>query len=132
MSETAHTIQELIRRADAAIQEERFDDVVKFYTEDAVLVLSPGREAHGKAEIRRAFAAIAEYFNHSLKPSQGNMVFLEAGDTVLVLSQSFVDAPEKGDSAYPSERRATFVYRNIDGQWLCAVDNSYGTALLDI
>ena len=124
-------IRELIGQADAAIREERFDDLAEFYTDDAVLVVRPGREAHGKDEIKRAFMAIARYFNGSVSPRQGNMVILEAGDTVLVLSQTFVDADRKPDSEYPSERRATYVYRNVNGRWLCAVDNSYGTTLLE-
>lgn len=131
MSAVTEIIRELIRQADIAIKEERFDDLMNFYTDDAVLVLRPGREAHGKDEIKRAFIVIAEYFKNSLTPSQGNMLFLEAGDTVLVLSQSFVEAEKKKDSEYPSERRATYVYRKIDGKWLCAIDNSYGTSLLD-
>ena len=125
------TIRDLIRQADEAIREERFDDLMEFYTEDAVLVLRPGRESHGKAEIKEAFIAIARYFNNSLVPAQGNMVMLEAGDTVLVLSQTFVEAEKKPDSEYPGERRATYVYRKVDGKWLCAIDNSYGTSLLD-
>ena len=125
------TIRDLIRQADEAIREERFGDLMEFYTEDAVLVLRPGKEAHGKAEIKEAFVAIARYFNNSLVPTQGNMVMLEAGDTVLVLSQTFVEAEKKPDSEYPGERRATYVYRKVDGKWLCAIDNSYGTSLLD-
>ena len=125
------TIRDLIRQADEAIREERFGDLMEFYTEDAVLVLRPGKEAHGKAEIKEAFIAIARYFNNSLVPAQGNMVMLEAGDTVLVLSQTFVEAEKKPDSEYPGERRATYVCRKVDGKWLCAIDNSYGTSLLD-
>ena len=124
-------IRELIGQADAAIREGRFDDLAEFYTDDAVLVVRPGMEAHGKDEIKRAFMAIARYFNGSVSPCQGNMVMLEAGDTVLVLSQTFVDADRKPDSEYPGERRATYVYRNVNGRWLCAVDNSYGTTLLE-
>ena len=127
----SETIRDLIRQADEAIREERFGDLMEFYTEDAVLVLRPGKEAHWKAEIKDAFIAIARYFNNSLVPTQGNMVMLEAGDTVLVLSQTFVEAEKKPDSEYPGERRATYVYRKVDGKWLCAIDNSYGTSLLD-
>ncbi len=58
------------------------------------------------------------------------MIMLEAGDTVLVLSQTLLDADNKENSEYSMDRRATYVYRNINGQWLCAIDNSYGTALL--
>ena len=42
-----------------------------------------------------------------------------------------LDADNKAESAYSMERRATYVYRRIGGKWLCAIDNSYGTALLD-
>lgn len=113
-------IRTLIAEADRAIREERFDDLMDFYTDDAVLVISPGRLAQGKAAIRAAFV-----------PAQGNMVMLEAGDTVLVLSQTLLDADNKEASAYSMERRATYVFRRIDQKWLCAIDNSYGTSLLD-
>ena len=125
------TIRALIAQADQAIREERFDDLMECYTEDAVLVVRPGLEVRGKTAIRAAFVKIAEYFNHSLVPSQGNMIVIDAGDTALVLSQSFVPAELKPDSEYPSERRATYVYRLVNGKWLCAIDNSDGTTLLD-
>lgn len=124
-------IMELINQADQAIKEERFDDLMSFYTDDAVLVVKPGLEAKGKAAIKKAFIKIAAYFKNSVVPTQGNMVMLEAGDTVLVLSQTLLDADNKDTSDYSMDRRATYVYRKIDGKWLCAVDNSYGTALLD-
>ncbi len=124
-------IKELINQADQAIKEERFDDLMSFYTDDAVLVVKPGLEAKGKDAIKKAFIKIAAYFKNSVVPTQGNMVMLEAGDTVLVLSQTLLDADNKDTSDYSIDRRATYVYRKIDGKWLCAVDNSYGTALLD-
>lgn len=124
-------IKELINQADQAIKEERFDDLMSFYTDDAVLVVKPGLEAKGKDAIKKAFIKIAAYFKNSVVPTQGNMVMLESGDTVLVLSQTLLDADNKDTSDYSMDRRATYVYRKIDGKWLCAVDNSYGTALLD-
>lgn len=124
-------IKELIAAADKAIKEERFDDLKEFYTDDAVLVVKPGLEAHGKEAIKEAFIKIAAYFNNSVVPTQGKMLMIEAGDTVLVLSQTLLNADNKKDSEYSMDRRATYVYRKIDGKWLCAVDNSYGTTLLD-
>lgn len=124
-------IKELIQQADRAIQEERFDDLMNFYTEDAVLVVKPGVEVQGKENVKKAFIKIAEYFKNSIKPTQGKMIMVEAGDTVLVLSQTLLDADNKNTSEYSMDRRATYVYRNINGSWLCAIDNSYGTALLD-
>ena len=125
------TIRDLIAQADRAIREERFDDLMEFYTDDAVLVVRPGLEVKGKDAIKSAFIKIAAYFKNSIVPTQGKMLMIEAGDTVLVLSQTLLDAENKENSEYSMDRRATYVYRNVDGKWLCAIDNSYGTTLLD-
>ena len=124
-------IKKLISAADKAIKEERFDDLMEFYTEDAILVVKPGLEAKGKKEIKNAFIKIAAYFNNSVVPTQGKMLMIEARDIVLVLSQTLLDANKKEDFEYSMDRRATYVYRNVNGKWLCAIDNSYGTTLLD-
>lgn len=124
-------IKELIMAADKAIKEEKFDELKEFYTDDAVLIVKPGLEVKGKDAIKEAFIKIAAYFNNSIVPTQGKMQMIEAGDTVLVLSQTLLDSDNKEDSQYSMERRATYVYRKIHGKWLCAIDNSYGTTLLD-
>lgn len=124
-------IKALIDAADKAIKEERFDDLIEFYTDDAVLVVRPGLEVKGKDAIKGAFIKIAAYFKNSIEPTQGKMLMIEAGDTVLVLSQTLLDADNKESSEYSMDRRATYVYRNIDGKLLCAIDNSYGITLLD-
>ena len=124
-------IRALISQADAAIREERFDDLMEFYTDDAVLVVRPGLEVRGKAAIKADFIKIAAYFKNSIVPTQGKMIIIEAGDTALVLSQTILDADNRDTSEYAMERRATYVYRRVGGRWLCAVDNSYGTSLLD-
>ncbi|MFR9118005.1 MAG: YybH family protein [Merdibacter sp.] len=124
-------IAERIHAADLAIREERYDDLMQFYCEDAVLVIRPGKTAIGKAAIREAFVKIAAYFQNSIVPTQGRMEMLEAGDTVLVLSQTFLDADNRAQVDVSMERRSTYVFRRIEGEWLCAIDNSYGTALLE-
>ncbi|RAS72508.1 YybH family protein [Priestia endophytica] len=125
-----HELKEVIRECDTAIQNEDFDMLMNYYTDDAVLVVKQGMIATGKEEIKKAFIAIAKYFNNSIIPTQGEMVILEAGDTALVLSQTFLDA-NKEDSKYPMERRATYVFKkSTEGRWLCAIDNSYGTDLI--
>lgn len=123
-----HPIALLIERADKAINAEDFDVVVDLYTEDAVLVIKPGTNAVGKAQIRRAMEEIATYFNSTLDVHQAGMVILETGDTALVLAKTVVSA--KG---FPvEERKATYVFRkDALGHWLCAVDNSYGYELFE-
>lgn len=112
------TIKELIQQADLAIKEERFDDLMSFYSEDAVLVVKLGLEAKGKENIKAAFIKIAEYFKNSVVPTQGKMMMIEAGDTVLVLSQTLLDSNNKEESEYSMDRRATYVYKKVNGQWL--------------
>ena len=124
-------IKHLIEQADKAIREERFDDLIDFYTDDAVLIVKPGLEAKGKEAIKNAFIKIAAYFKNSIVPTQGKMLMIEAGDTVLVLSQTLLEADNKNTSEYSMDRRATYVYRKVNEKWLCAIDNSYGTTLLD-
>lgn len=122
-----------IERADQLIKEERFDELMEEYTDDAVLVIAPPLKlAKGKEEIKSAFVKIAKYFNNSLKPAQGKMVMLETGDTILVLSQTFLTSDNQDSVECSMERRATYIYRLChDGKWRCAIDNSYGSTLLD-
>lgn len=127
-----HELRELIKKCDTAIKQENFDELMNYYCDDAVLVIKPGMIARGKEEIKKAFIAIAKYINNSIVPEQGNMVTLETGDTALVLSQTILSADKKTDSEYAMERRATYVFRkDRGGNWLCAIDNSYGTELID-
>ena len=126
-----HPVQTLIEAADRAITAEDFDAVTEFYADDATLVVKPGLNVSGKPTIRRAFEAIAAYFNHSLKVSQGEMIVLEGADTALVLMESTLEAVDKDGVAIATVRRATYVFRkSADGRWLCAIDNSYGTELI--
>ena len=126
-----HELKELIKRCDLAIKQEDFDTLMNYYADDAILVVKPDMIARGKMEIKKAFIAIAKYFNNSIAPTQGEMIILEAGDTALVLSQTLLNVDKK-DSEYSMDRRATYVFKkNSLGEWLCAIDNSYGTDLIN-
>lgn len=127
----AHELKEIIKKCDLAIKQEDFDTLMNYYTDDAILVVKPGMIARGKAEIKKAFIAIAKFFNNSIVPTQGEMIILEAGETALVISQTVLEADIQ-DSEYSMERRATYVFKkDSQGVWLCAIDNSYGTGLLN-
>jgi uncharacterized protein (TIGR02246 family) len=124
-----HELRQLIEAADRAITAEDFDGLMDFYAEDATLVVKPGLTATGKAEIRKAFVAIAAHFKNALKVRQGRMQVIEGAGTALVLMETLLDIDGRPE---PIVRRASYVFRKAaDGRWLCAVDNSYGTALLD-
>jgi uncharacterized protein (TIGR02246 family) len=101
----------VIKKADSAINREDLDELMEFYSEDATLVVKPGMLAKGKEEIRRAFEAIADYFNHSLIVNQEKMAIIETGDTALVIAKALLSANQKTDSAFSMERMATYVFK---------------------
>ena len=71
---TSHPLKQVIEAADRAITAEDFGAMIKFYADDATLVVKPGLHAVGKEQLRWAFVAIAGYFNHSLVVKQGKRV----------------------------------------------------------
>lgn len=122
-----HPIIQQIEKADSAIMTEDFDTLLAIYTEDAVLVVQPGMNAVGKKQIRQAFEKIAIYFQHGLQVKQAGLEVLETGNTALVLANTIISAPGN----VPTTRRATYVFvKNSDSAWQCAIDNSYGHAII--
>jgi ketosteroid isomerase-like protein len=46
--------------------------------------------------------------------------------------ETILEASAKEGFAAPTTRRATYVFRESPtGEWLCVIDNSYGTDLLE-
>ena len=121
----------MIAAASDAINREDFDALMDFYTEDATMVVVPGRAANGKEEIRKAYVALAEHFQHTLYITQGDMFIIESGDSALVIAQTSVRANMKSATPTMETRNATYVFRRGDDeQWLCLIDIQYGAALL--
>ncbi len=128
MAPPPHPVLARIHEADRLIVAEAFEALMDHYTQDALLVMSPGVEVRGHPAIRKAMEGIATYFAHGLKVTQQDMLVLEAGDTALVLAKTRVCAPGRADEL----RSATYIYRReADCRWRCCIDNSYGHRLLD-
>lgn len=122
-----HEVIKQIKKADRAIVEEDFDALMDIYTDDAVLIVEPGRTAIGKNAIRKAFEAIAVYFKNGLQVSQRGIEVLESRDTALVLANTVISAPNMPEIT----RKATYVFnKDINGVWLCSIDNSYGHEII--
>jgi ketosteroid isomerase-like protein len=122
-----HPIEIQIEKADRAIVAEDFDTLLDIYTDNAVLVVEPGRNARGKESIRKAFEVIAIYFKNGLKVKQNGMEILESGNTALVLANTEISAPNLS----VTERKATYVFNKApNGNWLCSIDNSYGHEII--
>lgn len=128
---TEQEVKLLIAQADAAINAEDFEALMRFYADDATLVVMPGKLVTGHAALRKAFVAIADHFNHTLHVSQEALLVVEGAGTALVIARTRVTATMKSGDPYDAVRTATYVFkRESAGGWVCAVDNSYGTDLL--
>ena len=122
-----HPVEIEIEKADKAIADEDFDLLISIHTDDAILVIEPGRNAVGKAAIRKAFEAIAVYFKNGLQVEQNGMEVLESGNTALVLANTVISGPRLPST----ERKATYVFnKSPNGKWLCSIDNSYGHEII--
>lgn len=127
-----HPVLEVVRLCDRAISAGNYDALMKHYAADASLVVKPGMTVTGRVAIRRAFEAIANYFQHQLVVEQGRMEVIEGAGTALVIMETVLRYPDGQEQSVESTRRATYVFRlESDNQWRCTVDNSYGTLLLD-
>lgn len=127
-----HPLRSLIETCDAAISRRDFDALMAFYAEDAALVVKPGMVVRGIPAIRRAFAAISDYFQGQLEVTQGAMEVIEGADNALVIMETRLRYPDGQGGHIDEIRRATYVFRKEpDEQWRCTVDNSYGSSLVD-
>ena len=123
-----HPVVARIHEADRLIMAEAFEPLMDLYTDDALLIIKPGLEVRGREAIRDAMEKIAAFFAHGLRITQHQMQVLEAGKTALALVRTLVSAPGSDDDL----RYATYIFRReLDGQWRCCIDNSYGHRLLD-
>ena len=80
------------------------------------------------------FDALTDFYadNAKLVVKQGEMVMFEGADTALVVTEFFVDAVDRNGVDASTVRRETYVFRRLAARkWLYAIDNSYGTGLLD-
>ena len=122
-----HEVIKQIEKADRAIVEEDFNTLLDIYTDDAILVVEPKRNAIGKDAIRKAFEHIAVYFKNGLQVSQKGIEVLESGNTALVLANTVISAPNMPEVT----RKATYVFnKDANGVWLCSIDNSYGHEII--
>lgn len=125
-----HEVIYAIELADQAINQRDMAALMDFYAEDATLVIEPGRCAHGKEQIAKAFGAIFAYFNQSLSVTQRDFHVIEGGGVALVVCKLKLSAQGMETSRVSMERKPTYIFRKSkDGKWRCLIDNSYGVDL---
>lgn len=81
-------LKAVIEACDRAISQEDYDTLMRYYAENAALVVKPGMVVRGKENIRKAFIAIADYFQHRLVVTQGKMEVIEGGGNALVIMET--------------------------------------------
>lgn len=129
---STHALRQIIEACDKAITARDFDLLMTYYAEDAALVVKPGLIATGKENIRKAFVAISDYFQGQLVVEQGEMQVIEGAGNALVIMETVLHYPDEEGVFVTTSRRATYVFRHeADGRWVCTIDNSYGTDLLN-
>jgi len=126
-----HPLCQIIKSCDRAISAKDFDSLMEYYAEDAALVVKPGMIVKGKNNIRNAFVSIADYFQDQLIVKQGDIQVIEGGGDALVIMETHLFFPDEQGGTTEITRRATYVFRMENDRWLCTIDNSYGTSVLD-
>ena len=127
-----HPLHQIIKACDRAISAKDFDALMEYYAEDAALVVKPGMIVRGKDNIRNAFISIADYIQEQLTVKQGEMQIIEGGGDALVIMETQLFFPDELGGTTEITRRATYVFRQENDRWLCTIDNSYGTSVLDV
>ncbi|MEB6378052.1 nuclear transport factor 2 family protein [Leclercia adecarboxylata] len=127
-----HPLRQIIKACDRAISAKDFDSLMEHYAEDAALVVKPGMIVRGKDNIRSAFISISDHFQDQLIVKQGEMQIIEGGGDALVIMETQLTYPDELGRTTELIRRATYVFRLENDRWLCTIDNSYGTSVLDV
>ena len=128
---SSHPIKQIIQACDKAISAKNYDELMQYYAEGATLVVKPGMVVSGKDNIRKAFIAISDHFQDQLTVEQGELLVIEGARNALVIMETVLRFPDGQGGFAQLTRRATYVFQYEQEKWLCAVDNSYGTDLLD-
>ena len=113
-----------------ALNSGNLDAAVSLYEATGVLVAQPGKIARGTTALRDALSAFI-----ALKPTlvARREQIIEAGDIALYTSDWVLKG--KDPTGKPLEMRgqsSDVLRRRSDGSWLIAVDNPWGTTILDL
>jgi uncharacterized protein (TIGR02246 family) len=125
VSEPLDTINSLTR----AINHGDIETALSLYVSEAILVVEPGKVARGTGPIRTALEGFM-----SLDPSLKGEIYqiLNVGDMALycarwTLSGTSPDGKEVEMTGVSSD----VLRRQPDGQWLIAIDNPWGTGIIN-
>jgi uncharacterized protein (TIGR02246 family) len=122
--------QEAVALADAAFNRGDIDAMLEFYEADAVLLFEPGRAVRGRAALADALRSLL-----TSRPTAAHRKqhVIEAGDLALWTSQwSVTGTAPDGSPMSVSGCNSVVFRRGADGGWRVAVENPWGSAILDV
>ncbi len=119
---------EAIYELDLAFNQGNLDSVLSFYEDTATVVLEPGNVISGKASLQKSFASVLKLKG---KATQLKTNLIESGELALFSSKWKFEWISIDGKSMTRESFATTVFRkNQQGEWLIAIDNSFGPAVL--
>lgn len=99
--------------------------LLTLYTDDAVLLPSPGQEARGKDAIREAlntFLALKGEFQITTRPT-----VVESADAALVMAKwTLKGTSAEGSPVEMAGQTSDVLRRQSEGNWLIVIDNPFG------
>ncbi len=123
------SLESVVEDLDAAVSRKDLEAVLGYYEDDAILVMEPGRIAHGTAEIRGFFKVV---FDMNITAKQLSTHVLQTEGVALFTSKWTAEGTLPNGESFRNENVATSVFhKGEDSQWRMIIDNSFGPAVLD-
>jgi len=125
----ARTPQEAVDLADAAFNRGDLEGMLAFYEEGAVMLFAPGQLVSGKMAIRDLLKTL---FRGNPVAKHDRTYVIESGDLALWTSTWSVTGTGADGTPISQTGRGSVIFRRgSDGGWRVAVENPWGSAVLD-
>lgn len=119
-----------VHELDKAFNSKNIEGILEFYDENATVVFAPENLITGKTALKKAFSQALALNG---KATQLKTKVIESGDIALFISQWVFTRSNPDGSLMRRENYATTVFKkNINGEWLIIIDNSFGPAILGV
>jgi len=121
---------DIVKKLDEAFNRKDIAAVLEFYTDDAIVVVEPGKLASGKTELKKFFEFVFKFDGIA---QQDQIKVLEVSDIALFISKWHLTSKSPdGNTLITKNFIATSVFRkDTNGKWRLVIDNSFGPDILD-
>lgn len=123
-----NTPEKLIERLDEVFNNRDIDGILNCYVDDAIMAIKPGVEVKGKEKIKEAYL---EVFDKNPFSKQEVMYSIIKDDVALFLAKWVLISDNENKEKVKRDSIATSImYKQKNGTWKLAIDNSLGPAVL--